>query len=185
MTKFKLYIYSIILISTLFNTGCYFSSKRNESENKYSFDNIQLTSTNTKGKTAWNILSPQARFERDYNIVRAKESIITIYRGNYPKFEIRGDSLTSLNDLDLVVIEGKISITTLQRNTAAQKKVRRKRLSTTDNYDLGIYKGDSLTWDVLNNKIIIHEYPNNFKTNPVDNITKYICYIDSGCRLIM
>ena len=25
-------------------------------------------------------------------------------------------------------------------------------------------------------------YPNNFKANPSNNIKKYVCYIDSGCK---
>ena len=135
----------------------------------------------SKNRKEWEILSPKGRFEREQGLIRAMDTKITLFRRNIPKYEITGKSLTSLTNKNVLIIEGDISIVTLERYTGAQKQTRKNKTFTDGVEDLGIYKGDSLHWDILNSKIIIHKYPKNFQMKPFSKTEEYICNIDSGC----
>ena len=141
------YINILLLCSSgILFSGCNSISSNYSNQPEYEFSQLDLTRNKANGETAWQIKSPEARFEKDNQLIRAKKTSLNIYSINKQKFNIKADSLTSMNNVNFVLLEGNVKLTQL-------------------NNEGTLITGDSLQWDVNQNIITIDQNPLVFSSN--------------------
>ncbi len=144
LNKSKLLIISLTIIVTQY--GCYNKKESSNINSEYEFDDINLSKYNPQGDLAWRLNSPQAKYDDIKKVIRSKSTSIKIYSNKKQEYIINADSLTSLDDTNLILLEGNV------------------KLSKTNSKNL-IIIGDSLIWDTINSKIKIHTNPKVYSDN--------------------
>ena len=112
-TNYKLFTYVVLFFLLLSISSCSYKKSSSEVKQEYEFNKLKLVRNNSKGKTAWSLNSPEARYDQDKGIIRAQKTIIEIYSSKNPAYNITADSLTSLNDLTYILLEGNIDLNQL------------------------------------------------------------------------
>ena len=126
--------------------GCSTNKNSNETYQEFQFDKISIVRNNIEGEIAWQLDSPDARFDQDKKLIKAKKPVIMLYSQMKPTYDIKADSLTSFNNLDYVVLEGNILIQQIE------------------NQNISI-KGDILRWDVKKGMMNIENNPIVYSSN--------------------
>ena len=120
--------------------GC----SNDRAETKYTpdfeFDEINITRNDIDGNISWNLESPEARFNQEQMLIKAKRPMIRLYSDKKPAYDLTADSLTSFNNLEYLILEGDIN------------------LKQIDDANI-LIKGDILRWDVDNGEIDIDRNP--------------------------
>ncbi|WP_320667700.1 LPS export ABC transporter periplasmic protein LptC [Prochlorococcus sp. MIT 1307] len=142
-------------------SGCSTNIISNNKSTEFEFNKLDLTRTKVNGEIEWKLTSPEARFQRDTKMIRAKKTLLQLYSSNKPKFNIIADTLTSLNNVNLVLLEGNIQL----------KQLDKKNMLIT---------GDILTWNVKENTIQINQNPIIYSNNSSIKSSELILNIPSN-----
>ena len=78
------------------------------------FRSLELRQKKPTGDRDWDLTSPEARYEFNRRMIRARRPDAVLYTDNQPSFEIRADLATVLNDGALVLLEGAVEIQQLE-----------------------------------------------------------------------
>ena len=78
------------------------------------FRSLELRQKKPTGDRDWDLTSPEARYEFNRRMIRARRPDAVLYTDNRPSFEIRADLATVLNDGALVLLEGAVEIQQLE-----------------------------------------------------------------------
>ena len=136
--NYKLFTNLIFWFLLLITSSCSYNYNSNKFTQEYEFNKLKLVRNNNKGKIAWSLNSPEARYDQDKGLIRAQKTTIEIYSNNKPAYNITADSLTSFNDLNFILLEGNIDLNQLNGETIN-------------------VKGDALKWDVKKELMTIEQ----------------------------
>ena len=78
------------------------------------FRSLELRQKKANGQRDWDLTSPEARYEFNRRLVKARRPEGILYRDNKPAFEIRAERATVMNDGELVLLEGNVELQQLQ-----------------------------------------------------------------------
>ena len=130
----------VVIISTVISYSCSYEQDKYRNNSEYQFDELKLVRNSSNGEIAWKLSSPEARFDPDNSLIRAKSTEIKLYSNNSAKYLINSNSLTSINDVGYVLLEGDVKLESLIDS------------------DL-LLTGDRLKWDVQSNTLHVDQNP--------------------------
>lgn len=97
------------------------------------FRSLELRQKQANGNRDWDLTSPEARYELNRRLVRARHPSGLLYRNNKPNFKIKAQTAVVVNDGQLVILEGDVQ---LQQLTGQKVLIRGDRLRWTPGQSL-------------------------------------------------
>lgn len=88
------------------------------------FRSLNLRQQDTLGKAAWELISPEARYDVIRKISRAIDPRGIIYQDGRPVYELEATTGTVINDGELILLEGNIRLRQLGKNPLLIKATR-------------------------------------------------------------
>lgn len=96
--------------------GCVSTPREPAAPEPFLFRSLDLRQQNGKGEPAWDLTSPEARYDLIRQLAQARRPQGTIYRNGKPHITIRALRGTVIGDGQAIQLEGKVRITLLGRN---------------------------------------------------------------------
>ena len=104
------------------------------------FRSLELHQKRPNGARDWDLISPEARYEFNRRLVRARRPEGILYRNDQPTFRISANQATVVNDGELVLLEGEVQLQQLQG-----QKI--------------LIKGDRLRWTPATALLVMEQRP--------------------------
>ena len=74
------------------------------------FRSLELSQNKPGGEQLWELSSPEARYELSRRILRSRDPRGLLYSNGQPAYSISADSMTVVNDGELILLEGQVRI---------------------------------------------------------------------------
>ena len=100
-----------LMMSLLLMTGCV--SEKPASTVKappFVFRSLKLEQKTKQGLMDWSLNSPEARYELNRRLVRARHPIGVLYKNGKPSFRVRSDLALVVNDGEQILLEGDVRL---------------------------------------------------------------------------
>lgn len=81
-----------------------------ENDPPFVFRSLDLRQQDPGGKPAWELTSPEARYDARRRVIRATQPRGIIYQKGQPVYRLEADSGTVLNDGELILLEGTVRL---------------------------------------------------------------------------
>ncbi len=94
-------------------TGCVQPPAKKQAPEPFVFRSLNLRQQNSKGEPAWELTSPEARYDIDRRLAQARNLQGVTYRRGKPNYRVAARVGTVLNDGELIQLEGDVRITLL------------------------------------------------------------------------
>jgi LPS export ABC transporter protein LptC len=104
------------------------------------FRTLDLRQQDAKGRPSWELISPEARYDRQGRQARVKQPRGVIYAAGKPRYKIEATTGTVTNDGELIELEGGVRIQVLGPKTS-------------------VISGDRLRWTPKKDRIAIDRRP--------------------------
>lgn len=114
---------SLLVLSGL--AGCQQRLSQEEPAIPFVFRSLNLRQQDSQGRPAWQLTSPEARYDLSRKVAQARQLHGTIYSGGKPLYRLTATSGTVLNDGALIQLEG---LATLERLGPQPVVVRARRV---------------------------------------------------------
>jgi LPS export ABC transporter protein LptC len=105
-------------------TGCQEQLAREEPAIPFVFRSLQLSQNDSRGKPAWTLSSPEARYDMTRRLAQARELRGVLYAQGQPVYQLRARSGVVLGDGALIQFEGEVNLRRLGRDPLAIKAQR-------------------------------------------------------------
>ncbi|CAK23553.1 LPS export ABC transporter periplasmic protein LptC [Synechococcus sp. CS-197] len=89
------------------------------------FRSLELEQKSSDGQRDWTLSSPEARYELNKRLVRARKPVGLLFRNGKPSFRIQSDLAQVINDGEKILLEGNVK---LQQLTGAKLLIQGDRL---------------------------------------------------------
>ena len=89
------------------------------------FRSLELEQKASNGQRQWSLSSPEARYELNKRLVRARRPVGLLFRNGKPSFRIQSDLAQVINDGEKILLEGNVK---LQQLTGAKLLIQGDRL---------------------------------------------------------
>ena len=89
------------------------------------FRSLELEQKSSDGQRDWSLSSPEARYELNKRLVRARRPVGLLFRNGKPSFRIQSDLAQVINDGEKILLEGNVK---LQQLTGAKLLIQGDRL---------------------------------------------------------
>ncbi len=90
--------------------GCSRPPRPPEEPKPFEFRSLNLRQQDAKGRPAWELISPEARYDTRSRVARAKQPRGVIYSAGKPQYRISAISGTVINDGEVIQLEGGVRI---------------------------------------------------------------------------
>jgi len=97
-------------------TGCTTAPRPQPPEEPFVFRALDLRQRDALGAPAWELISPEARYDIARQLAQARQPRGTIYKQGQPHISIRAQSGTVIGDGQAIQLEGDVQITLLGAN---------------------------------------------------------------------
>ena len=101
------------LIGTQLGAGCVSTAPKQESVEPFLFRSLDLRQQDGKGLTAWSLTSPEARYDINKRLAKARQPRGLIFRNGQPLYDIHANGGTVLNNGEVIQLEGSVEVTLL------------------------------------------------------------------------
>ena len=89
------------------------------------FRSLELEQKSSTGQKEWSLSSPEARYELNRRLVRARRPVGLLFRNGKPSFRIQSDLAQVINDGEKILLEGNVK---LQQLTGSKLLIQGDRL---------------------------------------------------------
>lgn len=103
-------IFGLPLVALL---GCTRQPIKPKEPQPFVFRSLNLRQQDGQGRPAWELTSPQARYDLQRRIARATDPRGVIYVGGKPRYKVEATSGLVINDGEVIQLEGKVRILVL------------------------------------------------------------------------
>ncbi|CAK6688299.1 LPS export ABC transporter periplasmic protein LptC [Synechococcus sp. CBW1107] len=93
--------------------GCERKATKPKDPQPFVFRSLNLRQQDGKGRPAWELTSPQARYDLQRRVARATEPRGVIYAAGKPRYKVEATSGLVINDGEVIQLEGKVRILVL------------------------------------------------------------------------
>ena len=93
--------------------GCESTTPKQETVEPFLFRSLDLRQQDAQGRPAWSLSSPEARYDIDKRLAKARQPRGLIYRNGQPHYDIRANGGTVLNNGEVIQLEGAVVVTLL------------------------------------------------------------------------
>lgn len=100
----------LALLLLLVLTGCWSAPPRKEKPLPFVFRSLNLRQQDAKGRPAWDLRSPEARYEMGSRMAKVRAPRGTIYAGGQPRYRVQAGKGTVLNDGERITLEQSVRI---------------------------------------------------------------------------
>lgn len=104
------------------------------------FRSLELSHDSSGGQRSWELSSPEASYELNGRIMRSRNPRGLLYSNSEPSYSISADSMTIVNDGELILLEGQVRI----------QQLRGKKITI---------RGGQLRWIPDKNSMLIEQRP--------------------------
>lgn len=91
-------------------TGCSRPPRPVAEPKPFEFRSLNLRQQDARGRPAWELISPEARYDIRSRLARAKQPRGVIYSAGQPRYRITATSGTVINDGEVIQLEGGVRI---------------------------------------------------------------------------
>lgn len=77
---------------------------------EFVFQSLNLRQSDDKGRPAWSLISPEARYDLERRIAQVKQPRGVIYADGKPRYNVSATSGTVINDGEVIQLEGQVRI---------------------------------------------------------------------------
>ena len=93
--------------------GCESTTPNQEPTEPFLFRSLDLRQQDPQGRPAWSLTSPEARYDIGQRLAKARQPRGQIYRNGQPRYAIRANGGTVLNNGEVIQLEGAVVVTLL------------------------------------------------------------------------
>ena len=104
------------------------------------FRSLDLSQRADNGERAWDLTSPEARYDLSSRTIRARRPEGILYRDDQPQYRLTADLATVLRDGELVILEGSVQLRQLNQRGLT-------------------IEGDNLIWTPSQSRMVINQRP--------------------------
>ena len=104
------------------------------------FRSLDLSQRADNGERAWDLTSPEARYDLSSRTIRARRPEGILYRDDQPQYRLTADLATVLRDGELVILEGSVQV----------RQMNQRELTI---------EGDNLIWTPSQSRMVINQRP--------------------------
>ena len=83
------------------------------------FRSLELEQKSSDGQNEWTLSSPEARYELNKRLVRARKPVGLLFRNGKPSFRIQSDLAQVINDGEKILLEGNVKLQQLTGDETA------------------------------------------------------------------
>ncbi|KZR88035.1 LPS-assembly protein LptD [Synechococcus sp. MIT S9509] len=100
-----------LLITLLLLTGCVSEKPTSTFQSPpFVFRSLKLEQKTKQGLMDWSLNSPEARYELNRRLVRARQPVGVLYRKGKPSFRVQSDLALVVNDGEQILLEGDVRL---------------------------------------------------------------------------
>ncbi|QNI54715.1 LptC-related/ lipopolysaccharide assembly protein [Synechococcus sp. BIOS-E4-1] len=100
-----------LLITLLLLTGCVSEKPTSTVQSPpFVFRSLKLEQKTKQGLMDWSLNSPEARYELNRRLVRARQPVGVLYRKGKPSFRVQSDLALVVNDGEQILLEGDVRL---------------------------------------------------------------------------
>lgn len=103
----------ILAMALVVLVGCDRKPPKPKEPQPFVFRSLNLRQQDGKGRPAWELTSPQARYDLQRRVARATEPRGVIYAAGKPRYKVQATSGLVINDGEVIQLEGKVLIQVL------------------------------------------------------------------------
>jgi LPS export ABC transporter protein LptC len=104
------------LALALLLSGCISRTREAAAPEPFVFRALDLRQQSATGQPAWDLTSPEARYDLNRRLAQARRPRGTVYRNGQPYLNLSAESATVIGDGQAIVLEGEVRLTLMGRD---------------------------------------------------------------------